>query len=59
MIGLLVLLVVVGLVLYLVNTLPIDQRIKTIITVVAILCVCLWLLQAFGLMDAGNLPRLR
>jgi hypothetical protein len=61
-IQLLVVLVVIGVVLYLVNTLiPMDARIKTIINVVVILCVCLWLLQVFGIFGGslGNVPRVR
>jgi hypothetical protein len=53
-IGLLVVLVVVGVILYLVNTLiPMDAKIKTIINVVVIVCVCLWLLSVFGLFTGG------
>jgi len=48
LLGLIVALVVVGLVLWLVNSLPIDGRIKTIIVVVTILVILLCLLQALG-----------
>lgn len=48
LIGLIVALIVVGLVLWLVNTLPIDSRIKTIILVVTCIVVLLWVLQALG-----------
>ncbi len=61
MIFLLVQLVVIGVLLYLLNTLvPMDQRIKTIINVIVILAVCLWLLEGFGLLSApawGHFPR--
>jgi hypothetical protein len=48
LIGVLLILIVVGVVLYLVETtLPIDASIKTIIRVVVILVVLLWLVQVF------------
>jgi uncharacterized membrane protein len=60
MIQLLVLLVVVGLVLYLLQSLPgIDPRIKNVITVIVILIVIVWLLQAFGLVSDVRFPQLR
>lgn len=50
LIGILVVLVIVGVLLYLANTvLPIDGRIKTLINVIVILAVCVWLLEVFGL----------
>lgn len=52
-IQLVVVLVVVGVALYLVQTIPMDQTIKTIIRVVVILAVILWLLEAFGLLSGG------
>ena len=53
-IGLIVTLIVVGVLLYLVNTvIPMAPPIKTILNVVVVLAVCLWLLQAFGLLDGG------
>jgi hypothetical protein len=61
-IQLLIILIVIGVILYLVNTLiPMDARIKTIINVIVILCVCLWLLQVFGIFGSsfGNVPRFR
>ncbi len=60
LISLLVVLIVIGVVLYLVNTLiPMDARIKTIINVLAILFVCLWLLQVFGVLGPIGDVRLR
>jgi hypothetical protein len=53
LIQLIVVLVVVGVALYLVQTIPMDQTIKTIIRVVVILAVILWLLEAFGLLSGG------
>lgn len=58
MIGLLLVLVVIGVCLYLIQQIPMDPVILTIIRVVVLLVVVLWLIQAFGLM-AGPLPRLR
>jgi hypothetical protein len=53
LIGVLVILIVVGVLLYLVeSTLPIDAAFKTIIRVVVILAVLLWLVQAF----VGDIP---
>jgi hypothetical protein len=52
LIGLIIVLIIVGALLYIVQTvLPIDARIKTIITVIVIVGVCLWLLQALGLVS--------
>lgn len=60
MITLLIFLVVVGVVLYLLNTLvPMDARIKTVINVVILLCVFFYILQALGVFPAGALPHLR
>lgn len=59
MIQVLVVLVVVGLVLYLVNTyIPMAAPIKTVLMVVVVLFLCLWLLQIFGITDMP-VPRLR
>ena len=50
-IGILVVLVVVGVILWLVNSMiPMEANIKKILNVVVIIAVCLWLLQAFGLL---------
>lgn len=59
MIHVLVVLVVVGLCLYLVQTyVPMAPPIKTVLTVVVVLFMCLWLLQIFGVLDVP-VPRLR
>ena len=48
LVTLLIVLVVLGLVLYLVNSyLPVDVRIKQIINVVAIVAAIIWILQTF------------
>lgn len=50
MVELLVILVICGVVLYLVNTyIPMAPPIKTIINVVAVLILCIYLLQFFGI----------
>jgi hypothetical protein len=59
LIQLILVLVVVGVVLWLVFTyIPMAQPIKTIITVVVVIILCLWLLRLFGV---GNImiPRAR
>lgn len=54
----LLVLVVVGVLLYLVETtLPIDPAIKTVIRVVVVLVVILWVIRAF--LGDIPLPRLR
>lgn len=46
-------LIVVGLLLWLVNTqIPMDATIKRILNIVVIIAVCIWLLKAFGLFAA-------
>lgn len=60
LVGLLVILVGVGVLLWLVNNLlPIDPKIRTIINVIVVLAVCLWLLDAFGLLHGGPVLRVR
>ncbi len=59
MIALIVLLVIVGVVLYLIETyIPLDPVIRTVLRVVIVLCVILYLLSAFGVVDMP-IPRLR
>ncbi|MCJ7813861.1 MAG: hypothetical protein MUP34_00400 [Candidatus Atribacteria bacterium] len=54
LISLLVVLIVVGVILWLINTyIPMDAKIKKILNVVVVIAVILWLLQAFGIL--GNL----
>ena len=51
-IQILVVLIIVGVCLYLVQTyVPMATPIKTIITVVVVLVICLWLLNLFGVGD--------
>ncbi|HOY20700.1 MAG TPA: hypothetical protein PLC89_25535 [Haliscomenobacter sp.] len=52
-----IVLVVVGLVLWLINNyIPMDAKIKSILNVVVLIVVVLWLLRAFGLLNALNVP---
>jgi len=52
LISLLVVLIVVGVILWLINTyIPMDAKIKKILNVVVVIVVILWLLQAFGILD--------
>jgi hypothetical protein len=56
LISLIISLVVVGLILWLINTyLPIDPKIKTIINVIVLVVVCLWLLQVFGVFGGNDI----
>ena len=53
LITVLIVLVVVGVILWLVNSyIPMDRKIKNILNVVVVIAVVLWLLQAFGLIDS-------
>ncbi len=51
MIQLLVILVLIGILLYFLNQLPVDPWMRTVIRVVAIICVIFYLLTAFGLLN--------
>jgi len=58
LIHLLIILVVIGVLLWLVNSyIPMDAKIKKIINIVVIIAVVLWLLSAFGLL--GSLSEIR
>jgi hypothetical protein len=51
LIGLIVTLVIIGLILWLINSyIPMDQKIKTILNVAVVIIVILWLIQSFGLL---------
>lgn len=53
LLNVLIVLVVVGVLLWLVNSyIPMDRKIKNILNVVVVIAVVLWLLQAFGLLDS-------
>lgn len=50
LINLIVILVVVGVLLWAVNTyIPMDSKIKQILNIVVVIVVVLWLLQVFGI----------
>lgn len=56
MITILITLVIIGVVLWLIETqIPMDPAIKTIIRVIVILFILVWLLSAFGLINTPNL----
>jgi hypothetical protein len=52
LINLIVTLIVVGILLWLVNTyIPMDGKIKKILNIVVVICVVVWLLYAFGILN--------
>ena len=61
LISVIVTLIVVGVLLWLVNNyIPMDGKIKKILNAVVVICVVMWLLFAFGIINhAGdiNVPR--
>ena len=53
-------LIVVGVLLWLINTyIPMDRKIKNILNIVVVIVVIIWLLQAFGLMGSLSNVRVR
>lgn len=60
MISLVITLIVIGVLLWLVNTyIPMDPMIKNILNAVVVICVVLWLLNAFGILGHDvPVPRL-
>lgn len=62
LISVIVTLIVVGVLLWLVNTyIPMDGKIKKILNVVVVICVVLWLLFAFGIINHSgdiHVPRI-
>ena len=53
LISLVVILIVVGVLLWLVNTyIPMDGKIKNILNVVVVIAVVIWLLNVFGVMGS-------
>jgi len=63
LISLIVTLIVIGVLLWLVNTyIPMDGKIKKILNIVVVICVVIWLLYAFGILHHSgdiNVPQLR
>jgi hypothetical protein len=52
LISLVITLVVIGVLLWLINTyIPMDGKIKKILNVVVVICVVIWLLFAFGILN--------
>jgi hypothetical protein len=57
MIELIIVLVIIGLALYLINTyIPMAAPVKTILNVLVILLLCLYILRVFGITDM-RLPK--
>ena len=53
-------LIAVGVMLWLINTyIPMDRKIKNILSIVVVVVVIIWLLQAFGLMGSLSNVRVR
>lgn len=63
LISLAVTLIVIGVLLWLVNAyIPMDGKIKKILNVVVVICVVVWVLYAFGILDRSTdirVPQLR
>jgi hypothetical protein len=56
LISLVITLIVVGVLLWLVNTyIPMDGKIKRSINIVVVVAVVLWLLTAFGVLGSGGI----
>jgi hypothetical protein len=57
LINLVVVLIVVGVLLWLVNSfIPMDRKIKQILNIVVVIVVVIWLLQVFGVIGSlGNI----
>ena len=55
LISLVVTLIVIGVLLWLVNAyIPMDGKIKKILNIVVVICVVVWLLFAFGILDRSS-----
>lgn len=53
-ISVVIVLVILGLVLYLLETyVPMSPPIKTVIRVIVVLLICVWLLKVFGIWEGG------
>jgi hypothetical protein len=60
LITIIIVLVVVGVALWAINTyIPMARPVKTILNVVVVVVLCLWLLQTFGVIDNINSIRVR
>lgn len=59
-IGLVLVLIILGVVVYVLNSvLPMDARFKLIVNAVIIIAVLLWLASEFGVLPRGSYGRLR
>lgn len=55
----LIILVIAGVVLWLINNyIPMDNKIKKVLNVVAVIIVVLWLLSVFGVLDSVSRMRI-
>lgn len=55
LVSLVIVLIVVGILLWLVNSyIPMDEKIKRVLNIVVLIVVVLWLLQVFGVLDSIN-----
>lgn len=60
MLELILALILVGVALWLINTMiPMDPKIKTILNVVVVIVVLLWVLQSLGVIGSLNSVRVR
>ncbi len=61
MIGLIITLAIVGLLVYLIETfIPMAAPFKTVIRIIVVVCLILWLLRVFGVMNYDiPIPRVR
>jgi hypothetical protein len=63
LVTLVITLIVIGVLLWLVNTyIPMDAKIKSILNAVVVICVVVWLLFAFGILDRSadiRVPRMQ
>jgi hypothetical protein len=57
LIQIVIVLIVIGVLLWLVNLIPMQGTIKSILNTVVVICVVLWLLNVFGVL--GYLPHIR
>lgn len=58
MLELVLTLVIIGVVLYFIEQIPMDAAIRTAIRVIVLICVLVFLLRVFGVLDIP-VPRLR
>ena len=60
LITIVIVLIVVGVALWAINTyIPMAKPVKTILNIVVVVVLCVWLLQAFGLIDSIKSIRVR